>query len=120
MIDIPVEDLRVDVFSSSVMQAVRLTHIPTAIVVTVDCEEMSQLQCKDEALRLLREQLGPPGEPDATNVDPEELLRRWFHWWRSSADMPVTPDDGLHVATAAFLAARAVEQGRKVYGPQSL
>lgn len=120
MIDIPAEDVRVDVFTNMAGQTIRLTHIPTATVVTLDCDNMSQRRCKAEALRLLKEQLGPPGEPDATNVDPEDLLRRWFHWWRTSADMPATPDDGLHISTAAFLTARAVEDGRKIYGPQSL
>lgn len=52
--------------------------------------------------------------------DAEELLRAWFHWWHKADDVPTTLPDGLHVATAAFLAARAVQDGRKIYGPDSI
>lgn len=57
---------------------------------------------------------------DAMQVPAEELLRRWFHWWRTTQDCPTSLPDGLHITTAAFLAARAVEDGRKIYGPYSL
>ena len=57
---------------------------------------------------------------DATTYGPEELLRAWFHWWQSSRDVPAQLPDLLHVKTAAYLAHRAVEEGRKIYGPQSL
>lgn len=62
-----------------------------------------------------------PSEPyDALNQDAEQLLRAWFHWWHHATDVPAHLPDGLHVATAAFLAARAVEDGRKIYGPDSI
>lgn len=57
---------------------------------------------------------------DATCVGAEELLRAWFHWWHHARDVPAHLPDSLHVTTAAFLAARAVEDGRKIYGPDSL
>lgn len=63
------------------------------------------------------DQMGPP---DATSVGAEELLRAWFHWWRTTEDRTAVPPQGLHVATAAFLAALAVQRGQKIYGPQSI
>lgn len=60
------------------------------------------------------------GPPDALDVDAEALLRAWFHWWHQARDVPAHVPDGLHVATAAFLAARAVQDGRKIYSPNSL
>jgi hypothetical protein len=63
------------------------------------------------------DQMGPP---DATSVGAEELLRAWFHWWRNADDVPSKLPDGLHVATAAFLAALAVQRGQKIYGPHSI
>lgn len=60
------------------------------------------------------------GAPDATSRSAEELLRAWFHWWHKADDVPAHLPDGLHVATVAFLAARAVQDGRKIYGPDSI
>lgn len=57
---------------------------------------------------------------DALDREPEELLRAWFQWWHNCPDVPTKLPDGLHVATAAYLAARAVQDGRKIYGPHSL
>lgn len=57
---------------------------------------------------------------DATCVGSEELLRAWYHWFRTAADVPAHLPENLHVQTAAYLAARAVEDGRKIYGPHSL
>lgn len=54
---------------------------------------------------------------DALHRGAEELLRAWFHWWHHAPDVPAHLPEGLHVATAAFLAARAVQDGRKIYGP---
>lgn len=65
----------------------------------------------------LPDEMGPP---DALSVGAEELLRAWFHWWRRADDVPTTLPEGLHVATAAFLAAKAVQRGQKIYGPQSI
>ncbi len=59
-------------------------------------------------------------EMDAADESPEELLRAWFHWWRQCDDAPAKLPDALHVRTAAYLTVRAIENGRKVYGPQSL
>jgi hypothetical protein len=64
-----------------------------------------------------RGELMSMGEHDATRHDAEELLRRWFHWWRTTEHR--LPDD-LHITTAAYLAARAVQAGRKLYGPQDV
>lgn len=60
------------------------------------------------------------GPPDALDVAAEQLLRAWFRWWHTADDVPDVLPDGLHVATAAFLAARAVLEGRKFYGPNDL
>lgn len=124
MTDIPSEDLRVDVFRNAPYSSVdmdshvRVTHIPTGKTATG--ADRSQLRAKAKALELLREQLSPMGDPDATDVDAEDLLRRWFHWWRTADNVPSKLPQGLHVATAAYLTVRAVEAGRKVYGPHSL
>jgi hypothetical protein len=56
------------------------------------------------------------GPTDATAVDPETLLRAWFHWWHSTPGLPTQLPQALHVTTAAYLAARAMEDGRKLYG----
>lgn len=57
---------------------------------------------------------------EALDVGAEELLRAWFQWFRTAPDVPDHLPDDLHVATVAYLAARAVQDGRKIYGPQSL
>lgn len=62
----------------------------------------------------------PAGETNAMARDAEQLLRAWFHWWHRAQDVPAHLPEGLHVATAAFLAARAVQDGRKIYGPDSI
>ena len=60
------------------------------------------------------------GPPDATRFGAEELLRSWFHWWREAHDVPHSLPEDLHISTAAFLAALAVQRGQKIYGPHSL
>lgn len=65
----------------------------------------------------MTERLGPP---DATRYGAEELLRAWYHWFRTAPDVPAHLPDDLHVATTAFLAARAVQQGRKIYSLRDL
>lgn len=62
----------------------------------------------------------PMGPPDALSVGAEQLLRAWFHWWRTAEDRPAQMPDGLHVATAAYLAALAVQRGQKIYGPRDI
>lgn len=57
---------------------------------------------------------------DATTYNAEELLRAWFQWWQGSREVPMVLPDQIHIKTAAYLALRAVEQGRKIYGPRSL
>lgn len=57
---------------------------------------------------------------DASGQDPEELLLRWFRWWRDDDRPPVKLPGGLHVETAAYLTARAVQQGRKINSANDL
>lgn len=54
------------------------------------------------------------GGPDATATGAEELLREWFHWWRTADDAPTKVPGQLHVATVAYLAAQGVSQGRRI------
>lgn len=56
-----------------------------------------------------------PGPPDATQEGAEELLRRWFHLWRTGDAMPLP--GGLHVKTVAFLTVQAVAAGKTVRSP---
>lgn len=53
------------------------------------------------------------GDPDAME-DPERLLLEWFRWWRSDPEAPVKMPEALHVRTAAYLTAKAVQDGRRV------
>lgn len=62
----------------------------------------------------------PEADAEALRCDAEELLRAWFHWWHHASDVPAHLPEGLHVTTAAYLAARAVQDGRKIYSPDSL
>lgn len=57
---------------------------------------------------------------DATEPGAEQLLRAWFHWFCTDPLAPTHLPGDLHVQTAAYLAARAVEDGRKFYGPRGL
>ncbi len=60
------------------------------------------------------------GDNDALAEDPEKLLAEWFQWW-SKIDGPIwTPPDMLTTRTAAYLAARNVEQGLPVRAPYRL
>lgn len=57
---------------------------------------------------------------DATDVTEIQLLREWFHWWHSTDGLPGALPASLHVRTAAYLAATAVQDGRKIFGPRDL
>lgn len=57
---------------------------------------------------------------DATERGSEDLLRAWFHWFSTDPAAPAHLPGELHVQTAAYLAARAVEDGRKFWGPLNL
>jgi hypothetical protein len=62
-----------------------------------------------------------PNPPtDAIAPGAENLLRAWYRWFATSVEAPDHLPDGLHIQTAAYLAARAVEDGRKIYDPRDL
>lgn len=62
MSDIPESDIRIDLYRGG-DSALRLTHIPTGVVITVP-NEQSQMQSKAAAMRLLEAELRERAGPD--------------------------------------------------------
>src|SRR6185436_10548712 len=88
-VKLDMNDVRVDVYRSqgaggqsvnTTDSAVRLTHIPTGIVVTCQ-NERSQLQNKDKAIRMLRSKLAQAAEDarkaQVRTVDRSERIRTY-------------------------------------------
>ncbi len=119
-------DLRTQVYrnaapvgTAAARPTVAITHLPTGTVVT--CDETDSVIANHRLARAELENIldNQMGEPDATAVTALELLRCWYRWW-SQHDIEVPLADQLHTKTAAFLAATAVQEGRKIYSPQDL
>lgn len=114
-------DLVTDVYTSGrgINPMVQVLHRPSGRSARSNATA-SQVYNRTLAVNQLREMLGEPmGGPDATAPDAVDLLREWFHWWHATGN-PAGPPARLHVRTAAYLAARAVTDGRRMRTPGDL
>lgn len=74
----------------------------------------------NSAVTAYRSEADGLGPADAMAVDPAELLAAWFRWWRDDPNAPAHLPGALHARTGAYLAARAVQQGRTIRTPQDV
>jgi arginyl-tRNA synthetase len=73
-IEIRAEDLRVDTFPTSESNAVRITHVPTGIIVTCDSEK-SQPKNREKAMSVLHSKLWEVQDEEISEEDQKVIVR---------------------------------------------